>query len=943
MSAPESPRRFAPPVGPKLKVVLQLAFGSVALLVANSAYLSAVTFLGWATGTSRENHFYLSMVLGHLGLGLAIVVPAIAFVVGHLVATRHRANALAKRLGWGIVVASAATLVTGLLLLRPDVGTDAVEVRDPARRAIVYWAHVTAPLVAAWFFLLHRLAGRPIRWKAGAAWGAVAALAALATAGLHGIDPRPDPRRPQDSAAYFEPSLARTASGGFIPADHLMSNEYCLECHADTYASWAHSAHAFSSFNNPLYAFSVREARRVAFEKDGSVHDARFCAGCHDPVPFFSGAFEDARWDDPDYDAAADPLGRASITCVSCHSIVSVNGTRGNADYTIEDPPHYPFAASDSPFLRGISDLLVKAKPGFHKATFLKPFHSTAEFCSTCHKVSIPESVNDYRWLRGQDHYGSFLRSGVSGHGIEAWRYPERAEADCNGCHMVPVASGDFGAKRREDVLDGELSIRSHLFPAANVAVPALLDLPERETVLREVERFLEGSMRVDLVAIRDGDRIDDPVVAPLRPEVPALEPGRRYLLDAIVRAVRVGHHFTQGTADSNEPWLEVTARIGERVVGRSGGLGPDGEVDPWSKFLNVYMLDRDGNRIDRRNVPDIFVPLYDRQVPPGSAELTQYLLTVPPDAAGTLTVEIALRYRKFDATYLKRAFGPERRNDLPILTLATDAIEFPIAPAPDRTDATAPGAARERRYDHAIGLFRTAEAKGRGLLRQAEDAFRRLADEGYAEGFLGLARTGLREGRLEDAAEALRAAAACEPPADPWSLAWFGGLVEKQQGNLDAAIASFVSLVETPWPEARARGFDFARDVRVRNELAETLLERARGERGEGAGPRRAERLRAAREQVEASLAIDGEQAVAHYLLGQVRRAEGDEAGALAAFADHERYRIDDNARDRAVALARRRDPAADAAAEAVAIFDLARPGAYGLPTDAAGVSSAR
>ena len=39
-----------------------------------------------------------------------------------------------------------------------------------------------------------------------------------------------------------------------------------------------------------------------------------------------------------------------------------------------------------------------------------------------------------------------------------------------------------------------------------------------------------------------------------------------------------------------------------------------------------------------------------------------------------------------------------------------------------------------------------------------------------------------------------------------------------------------------------------------------------------------------------------------------------------------HEYYRIDDNARDRAVNLHRRNNPAADHAAEAVVIYDLQR-----------------
>jgi len=63
-----------------------------------------------------------------------------------------------------------------------------------------------------------------------------------------------------------------------------------------------------------------------------------------------------------------------------------------------------------------VNNQLVKAKPEFHKKTFLKPLHKSAEFCSTCHKVSIPKELNGYKdFLRGQNHYDTFLLSGVSG------------------------------------------------------------------------------------------------------------------------------------------------------------------------------------------------------------------------------------------------------------------------------------------------------------------------------------------------------------------------------------------------------------------------------------------------------------------------------------------------------------------------------------------------
>ena len=198
--------------------------------------------------------------------------------------------------------------------------------------------------------------------------------------------------------------------------------------------------HRFSSFNNPPYLASVTETREVALKRDGNVQASRWCAGCHDPVPFFSGAF-----DDPKFDTISHPTAHAGITCTVCHAITHVNSTRGNADYTIEEPLHYPFAFSDNAVLQWVNNQLVKAKPAFHKKTFLKDFHKTAEFCSTCHKVHLPLELNHYKeFLRGQNHYDPFLLSGVSGHGARSFYYPPKAKTNCSGCHMPLKPSERF-------------------------------------------------------------------------------------------------------------------------------------------------------------------------------------------------------------------------------------------------------------------------------------------------------------------------------------------------------------------------------------------------------------------------------------------------------------------------------------------------------------------
>jgi tetratricopeptide (TPR) repeat protein len=811
-------------------------------------------------------------------------------------------------------------LVSGIVLTRLE---GIVVIKDPATRSVTWWIHVLTPVLAAWLFVLHRLAGRKIRWQVGARWAAVAGVFALAMLGMHSLDPRRwNAEAPKSGEQYFFPSLARTETGNFIPEGVLMANDYCLKCHEDSFAGWEHSAHRFSSFNNPPYLASVRETRQVSLARDGDLRAARWCAGCHDPAVFFSGKF-----DDPHFDDVNDPAGQAGITCTACHAITSVDSNLGNADYTIGEPQHYPFAFSENERLRWISDQLIKAKPELHKQTFLKPFHGTAEFCGSCHKVHLPPELNDYKWLRGQNHYDSYELSGVSGHGVGSFYYPPKATDNCAGCHMPLTDSDNFGARDFDN--DGQLEVHDHLFPGANTAIPRLVGLPD--TVLERHRAFNEGVMRVDLFGLRKGGEIDGELIGPLRPEIPALEPGQRYLLEAVVRTLKMGHPFTQGTVDSNEVWLDVAILAGDQVIARSGGLGEDGRVDPWSHFFNVYMLDRAGRRIDRRNAQDIFTPLYNHQIPPGAADVIHYAFTVPADAAGPLTVDVKLRYRKFDTTYMKIVYGETYNNELPILTLATDRIDLPVGAtaAPAQASPVDPW---QRWNDYGIGLLRKG-GKTRGQLAAAEAAFAQVEALGRPDGALNLARVYLEQGTVRDQAiAALERAANFDPPAPPWLVAWFTGLVDKQNGNLDEAIASFRSIVTADTPEMRERGFDFSKDWRVWNELGQTLVERARLERGPARATAREALLREAIASFEVTLTLDAEEVTAHYNLALVHRELGN---AELAKHHHERYltyKPDDNARDHAIAVARAADPAANHAAEAIVIYDLQRPGAYEL-----------
>ena len=890
--------------------LLRLGLGLSAVLGGTSLYLVAIRIVSFTIGESAESTVAVWMFLVHLVVGLAAIAPTLVFVVLHLLSARNRPNRRAVKVGYALFASVVLVIATGIVLMRIE---GVFEVRDPAVRELAWWLHVVAPIGVGWLFILHRLAGARIRWMIGAGWLTASVLAVVAILLWHGSG---GSGVPVDQSALWGPSLARTSTGSYIPARLLAADDYCRECHEDVHQQWSESVHRFSSFNNPAYAFSVRETRRAALERDGNVAASRFCAACHDPVPLFSG-----RFDDPAFDDVNDPTAVAGLTCTACHAISEISSTRGNGAYVISAPAHYPFTFSESHVLRWVNRQLVKARPELHRETFLKPLHRTAEFCSVCHKVHIPESVNHYRWLRGQNHYDSYLLSGVSGYGVASFYYPTRAVGACAGCHMPLERSADFGARDFDD--SGDLTVHDHTFAAANTAVPVMAGLDGADEMVADRFDFLRQAARLDIFGLREGGTLEGELSAPIRPLLPEIVPGRSYLLEVVIRTTGVGHHLTQGTIDSNQLWLDLGASSGGRAIAGSGGLDDTGRVDPWAHFVNAWVIDREGRRIDRRNAEDIFVALYDNQIPPGAAAVVHYLLEVPKEIDAPLELEVALRYRKFDTTFLEHIRGGPTINDLPVATMAEDRVVLPVAGVPVAPPAVHPPAPEwERWNDYGIGLLLRG---GSGELRQAEEAFKRVEDLGRWEGPLNLARVYLREGRIaEDAPSAVARAAALDPAAPAWSLLWFGGLIDLQYGHLDRAIGNFEQILEGGFPEAAGRTFDFSLDYRVLVELGRAIHLEALRFRDADTRPQRERLLRDAAARYEQALEIDPENLAAHWGLKQVFDDLGEHDRAAEHGAAHARYKPDDNARDRAVTAARRSDGAADHAAGSVVVYRL-------------------
>ncbi|MGA2436206.1 MAG: multiheme c-type cytochrome, partial [Bryobacteraceae bacterium] len=641
------------------KLVTITGIGALALVL-NSAYI-------WAFASPTV--FFMGNVLLHVGLGLLLAVAALPLL-------RRRP------VPWGAVVFFGVALALGIFL------TYAGALRAN-QWALV--AHVSAALGGLALLIPH------IR-KHGAFWfrkafpvclGLLIALP-IATRVYSRRFPDPNdrivnPETPPLSMdgegggpkSPFFPSSAKTNVGGTIPSNFFMESERCGECHKDIYQQWKSSMHHFASFNNQFYRKSIEYMQSVVGTKP-----SKWCAGCHDHAVFFNG-----RFDKPMKEQIDTPEAQVGLGCVSCHSIVHVDGTMGNGGFTIAYPPLHKLASSNNPVIHALDHFLTFLDPEPHRRTFLKPFmkQQESEFCSVCHKVHLDVPVNAYRWVRGFNDYDNWQASGVSGQGARSFYYPPKSRT-CANCHMPLTDSKDPGN------VDGK--IHSHRFPAANMAV----SYANQDTAQMNAEKsFLTSKfISVDIFAaspadggghapmlrrssagpqlsstFASGEEVEQTgqvllrdvgkVSAPIDAAGARFTPGSTVRVDVVVRTRAIGHFFPAGTVDALGVWLELQGKDANgKVIFWSGMVedGGRGPVEPGAHFYRAFLLDADGNAINKRNAWAARSTLYVRLIPPGAADVAHYCVRIPKDARGPITLTAKLNYRKFAYYYTQFAYA---------------------------------------------------------------------------------------------------------------------------------------------------------------------------------------------------------------------------------------------------------------------------------------------
>lgn len=627
--------------------------GHLVFVVGLMAFECLTGFSIWLLPFSVANQV---VVLLHTVGGLVFVVPYAWYQIRHWHRYRDRPMTHIKLSGYFSMVATVAAGVSGLILTYQALFQTRISYAWDQVHIITTLALVAAALPHVLSVILRDVrarrldAMRPIiqaeKQFGGNVLFMVGTLSAIVGLLVYAYVPvdmnnqlPADYALPHGPDSAFAPSLARTVTGGAVDPRMLGNSQSCgsAGCHKDIYDEWAPSAHRYSAMD-PLF----RSIQRRMGEQKGPVA-TRYCGGCHDPISLFSGSKNLFKKE------LTNPIGYdEGVSCVTCHAIKQAD-VKGNAAYVVDPPERYIGEFQTGVASRMLRDFLIRAYPEQHVEGFQRPLYKTPEYCGTCHKQFIDESLNDIGWVQLQNQYDTWRKS--------RWNHPgDAAETvQCRECHMPLTASSD---PAQGDPLDynrtpDDGKHRSHRFLATNQLMPELLDLPGAEEHTRLTEQWLRGEYEVPEIADKwaSGPVVPVEVIAP-----DSVGPGEEVEIRVMLTNNKAGHRFPTGPLDIIQTWIRLRVADEEgRVLFTSGTVDDDHFVDPGSFALKGEPVDQYGNLIDMHNLWEMVGSRYSRTLFPGFSDQARYRITVPDEMEGessTLHVSAELQYRKVNQPF---------------------------------------------------------------------------------------------------------------------------------------------------------------------------------------------------------------------------------------------------------------------------------------------------
>lgn len=613
---------------------------------------------------------------------------------------------------------------------------------------------------------------------------------------------------PIPASEPFSPSNARTEDGKLIPAEQFFPAARCANCHTDTHTAWAESLHR-NAAREPFY----RESADILLRTRG-IEFTRHCESCHTPVALFSGALTK---DSPKQQAPFTAMDDEGVSCSVCHSITEAR-PNGTGSYTIRRPALLA-EADGTPIYSDVSDEQILADIPGHKRAVMRPLLKQPEFCSTCHKVDAPPSLNGYKHIRGFSAYDEWQQSGASKESVTSF-YRSEHRTDCRSCHMPQIESLNDRASK------GGV-IASHRWLGANTAVPLFYGQTTQAALIKQ---FLEENVvSVDIFAL-NRDSTGEKLMALDERSANrfALAAGEEVTAEVVVSNRKAAHSLPPEVRDLYELWVEFEAiDANGKTIFHSGFIKPDNKLDASAHVYKAILLDEAGRTLTRHQIWTTTVKAYDNTIQSGRSDIARFRFRVPkeakPDALASVTLRARFNYRRFIQDYADYVAKMRKtRVANPLVRMAETEVKLSGQEAVKRkSKSTRPASTaradeqQARRWnDYGIGLLEQAQ------FGPAADAFRHAAELSPRDQNL-LVNAAIAEMRTErfgpereqfSKAATLLEAALVINPTDPRTH-FYRALLLRSEGKTAQAADELAKIAR-----------EFPRDREVHRQLGQTL-----------------------------------------------------------------------------------------------------------------------
>src|ERR1700722_9715476 len=616
----------------------------------------------------------------------------------------------------------------------------------------------------------------------------------------------------------------------FIQPEAFLLASYCGRCHQEAYSQWRQALHS-NSFRTPFYRTSVNILLRTK-----GIEFTRHCDSCHNPIGVLSGALTQDSLVDRTFD-------EDGLTCTTCHSIQKLQSTNGNGGFVLGVSS--AMVDENGKRIPGmISDDEIKNHPDRHSRAVMKDFYRTPEFCAACHKANLPDTLNDYKFIRAFTVYDEWQNSKFSQR--NPLTFYTAGFKTCQDCHMQrsAIKLEAPGAKHG--------TFASHRWPAGNTAVPFYYGFDEQ---LQTTIEFLKSGkyLNVDLFAIKNAG--EEAMAAPLGSAAFKLAPNDVVQMMVVIQNKNIGHSLVPEVRDLYEPWVEFLVQgAGGKEIYHSGFLKPDGMLDERAHSFTNRPVNTDGGFVDNHKVWTIHSVAYDNTIQSGRSALVRYEFRVPADENGPLTVTARVNYRHLRQSYLNNIFGPDHPT-YPVVELASRSRVLSLGDNP----ATGPDARDNpdwMRWNN-LGIAYLDQQQYADAMHAFEQVVKLRPD--YADGQINIGLTYIEWEKYAAARGSLEAAMTLSP--NNARALYYLALVERRARHFDEEVAGLQRVVQQ-YPQSRD----------ARRELGIAYYQRHGYED--------------AKEQFEALQAIDPDDLAAHYNLAVLYRRMGmkDKAAAQAA-----------------------------------------------------------